>query len=827
MSSAAPLPSEPAIRLLDLAREIREAFADRDELRREIASYLRNSASAPRLAALGRALLIDPPDFRELLRNSDLLLAMAWGTAADLHGKKIPAQLSISGGLARHVRAGGFAAAVVEGNSRGELHEGLIRFDAKTLAAVSARLEAGVDLRGHLERDRDDISRAVTIRPGAAVEVETITLSDRATPALEAVTAAVEGFIFPWQIPALFRQSGGRSPMGGRIVRIGGTRSISIAGRFRWGRAIFALGAEDDPISLGGGAVGARFSAKLEGDFQIVIEPRGDDRVTVSVSRRRSSDQRVRASATASVGFDGAERVARAALERLAGDAAQILGSIEQHPERWTDLRALFHAAAEERADRVLARSAVTAQIEEWLRSVSIRVELRRRLRRIAAELLGEAAAVAIDALEERIEPAIDVVRSLILPLHRALSKIRTAIDAAARSRIEVELALSRNRSAANEVAFAFEVDPVAAESPFLDMLRGDFAIAFRLAETDSEDVRLVGGTFVQSGSLEIESSLTIAAFGLEIGNSTLLRQEWDAEVAATGDVLIGVRTSLESERRRWRSLRAARVLVESAFLAELDARERLIHRDGDDLLTLESEIEFEPSEEELRELERRLISLGALSGPTSMLRDLVLEGKRIARRPFGRLETVAVLRLSWEDLRSVALLDLDLSRSTFAHHLFRWAPPPAIPARLSAGGLPLFAWPSVLDWAAEGWPDSSRAIRFHDPGAVHHVDVPPGHPARALYLYARTVLFFGRAILQLRAMATPANDPAGLEQMSRRLRHEHRTLVRELGLVVGFVDSAIGEVLLSTFLDLLPPENQAEAFVVVRREDGKRFVYQ
>ncbi|HEU5162472.1 MAG TPA: hypothetical protein VFV54_04960, partial [Thermoanaerobaculia bacterium] len=556
-------------------------------------------------------------------------------------------------------------------------------------------------------------------------------------------------------------------------------------------------------------------------------EPRGERHVSVSVSRRRSSDHRFRASATASLGLDGAELVARAALERISGDAAAILASIEENPERWTDLRALFHAAAEERVDRFLADEPALVQVEAWLRSIATRVELRRRLRRIAADLLGEVAASTLDRIEEEIAPAAEVVRALIHPLHRILSRLRAAIDGAARSRIEIELALSRNRSAASEVAFAFEIDPVAAEAPFLEMLRGDFALAFRLAETGSADVRLVGGTFARSGTLEIESSLTIAAFGGELGTSSLLTQEWDAEVSATGEVLIGVRTSLESERRRWKALRAARVLVESAFFATVDDTERLEGRDGEDLLTLESEIEMEPTEEELHDLERRLVALGALERHTSMARDLIVDRKRLSRHPFGRLEAVSVLRLGWSDLLAVAATSPDRARATFARHLLRWAPPPAIPATVSRDGLPLFAWPSVLQWAADEWPYSSRAIRFHDRAADQHADVPPGHPARALHLYARTVLFFGRALLHLRSMKAPAPESPNVEQMTLLLRREHRSLLRELGLVVGFVDSAIGEVLFSTFLELLPPDHQAETYVVIRRDDGRRFVYQ
>jgi hypothetical protein len=358
-------------------------------------------------------------------------------------------------------------------------------------------------------------------------------------------------------------------------------------------------------------------------------------------------------------------------------------------------------------------------------------------------------------------------------------------------------------------------------------MLRGDFALAFRLAETGSAAVRLVGGTFARSGTLEIESSLTIAAFGAELGASSLLTQEWDAEVSATGEVLIGVRTSLESERRRWKALRAARVLVESAFLATVDAGERLGGRAGEDLLTLETEIELEPSEEELHDLERRLVALGALDGHTSMSRDLIVERKRLSRYPFGRIEAVSVLRLGWNDLQAIAATAPERARTTFARHLLRWAPPPAIPAIVSRDGLPLFAWPSVLQWAADEWPYSARAIRFHDRAADLHADVPPGHPARALHLYARTVLFFGRALLQLRAMDVPTGDFANVDQMTQLLRREHRTLLRELGLVVGFVDSAIGEVLFTTLLELLPPDHQAETYVVVRRDDGRRFVYQ
>ncbi len=828
MSSAAPLSSETPIRLFDVAREMREAFADRDALRAAIDAYLRSPSSAPRLAALGRALLIDASDFREILSHAEPLLALAWGDAADMHGLRIPVPLSLSTGLAGDVRARATVEALVEGNASGAIHDGLIRFDAKSQAAIAVRVHGGIDVLARSDAERGRTAHGASFQPGAEAEIENVLLVPRAASALSSVGFAIGEFVYPWDIPSLFRNSFDPFPLAGRIVRLGGTRSISVGGRFRWGRALFAIpGADEDPVTLGAGVSGgARFSARLDGDFQIVIEPRGERRVAVSVSRRRSSQHRFHATATAYLGLDRSDGVARLALERLSGDAARIILSIEEHPERWTDLRAFFHAVAEERADRLLAQSALPPQIEAWLRSIAVDVDLRRRLRRVAASLLGEAAAKAIDGLEKEIAPAVDAVSRLIVPLHRALSRIRDAIDSAARSRIEIELALSRNRAAATEVAFTFDVDPVAAEPVFLEMLRGEFALAFRLAETGANDVRLDGGMLGHSGTLTIESSLTIAALGHELGTATILSQEWDAEVGATGDVLLGVRTSLEAERRRWRSLRSARVLVETALLAELGPDDRLARIDGDDLVTIESETEFEPTAEELREFEHRMIDLGAIAAPTRMSRELVVDRKHLSRRPYGRLEAVAGLRLPWDDLQAIAAADLGRARTTFAAHLHRWAPPPAIPGQLSRDGLPLFAWPSVLEWAGEGWPDAMRATRFHDAGATVHADVPAGHPTRVLYLYARTVLFFERSLLQLRAIAAPQANGAALHELSRALRKEHRALLRELGVVVGFVDSAVGEVLFTTMLDLLPPPHNAETYLVIRREDGRRFVY-
>lgn len=826
MSSAIPLHSESTIRLLDLARELRDVTDDREDLRRQIAAYLNSPFSAPRLAAIGRALTIDPGDFRQLLRNAEPLLALAWGDAAEMHGLAIPIQLALSSELSDSVEMEAIIDATLEGNARGSLHDGSIRFDAKERAALVVRLRGGLELAAKGGEERGMLSHAGSVGPAVSVEIENVLLVPRMESALAAARYAIDGFVDPRDIPSLFRAADGESPLAGRIVRIGGTRAISLAGRFRWAGAFIAPGEDDEPLRFRlGTSVAARFDATMEGDFQIVIEPREARRVAVSVSRRRTAQHRFRAAATAGIGLGATEGLARLAVAHLSSDVAEILLSIERNPERWTDLHALFEAAAEERVDALLAGSPIVPQIEAWLRSVAIDVDLRRRVRRLAAELLGEAAARAIDGIEAEMGPALDAAARLIVPLHRALARLHRALDAAARARLEIELAAIRKRAGVTEVAFTFDVDPVAAEAVFHAMLRGDFHGAFELAESGDPAVRLEDGGFGISGTLEIASSLTIGVLGTEFGTSTLLTQEWDAEVGVTGDVLLGVRTALTTERRRWRRARAARVLLETALLAELE-NERLIRPDGDDFMTIETEIELEPSEEELREFERRMIDLGALAGATSMHGDLLIEKKRVSRRPFGALEAVASLRLTWENLHAIASADLERARATFANLLFRWAPPPAIPGRLSHDGIPLFAWPSVLQWAEEAWPDSTQALRFHDAGALVHADVPPGHATRALYLYARTVLFFERALLQLRAMATRSTDAVDLHRMARALRREHRALLRELGLVVGFVDSAIGEVLFSTMLALLPPDQDAETFVVVRREDGKRFVY-
>ncbi len=808
----------PRAGLLDLLSELR-ALAPED-LRAEVRAWLRDPAPGSRIGRIAERLLVDPDDAREFLENTDAVLALVHGRVADLHGLRCSIPVAEPVERSGEARIEAWAGATIEGDGDGRLFGRLLRFDRKRYAAI--RIGVGATASGRLsERDAfGEATAAAAFSGGAEFVLDNVFLHERDEPALDVVRADLHAFLPPWRLDGHrldFRDGKPR-----QFVHLGGAGSIEIGGRARWRDARFtrvALGDEgilDAALAFAGGvSATANFTATLHGDFHVLIEPAAGERLRVHVARGSSSRQSARVAAGADLTITGIAPLARGVVRELVGELPDFVATLAERADRWTDLHALFAGEVDRHVEDILGDERFTRRLEEWLEEIRIRVEVRRRLRALVARAAGAAAAEAIDRIEEEIGPAVEAVRRAVARLYAVFRRIEEAIDAAARVRIGVALSRATKRTEESDAAFVFDIDPAAEPATFRDMLRGRFAGAFEHAASGSPAVRLEQGPLGRSGSFEIRTALDVTLIGRTIGTGTILEQEWEYEVSATGEIEIAAEASLEKWRRAWRSVRAVALRVES----EADGAT------ASDRLVVEASIEFEPNEPELRDHENAMIELGVLDGPTTMMQELPIEAKRFSLRPFGRIESAAALRLSWEDVRAIVEGQLPLARGTIARHLARWASPPAsFLRRRGTDRLPLFAWPSTLAWADEPIVETHRTIRFADVAGRVHVDVPAGAPLRAVALYARTVLLFERLLRRLGEWERTAAG-AG-EDALEIIRRDQRELLRAAAPLLQFPSSAVGFALIGTLIDLLPDSSTAQTSLVIRREDRKRFVY-
>jgi hypothetical protein len=359
-------------------------------------------------------------------------------------------------------------------------------------------------------------------------------------------------------------------------------------------------------------------------------------------------------------------------------------------------------------------------------------------------------------------------------------------------------------------------------------MFLGEFDEVLSRGRAGDPILRVVSGRLAQRGTLERRESLTLNLFGMSLGPATLLAQEWECDVTVSGEVNIGVRTTLESWHRGWSHVQTCSFLADSRLGGYVGDERGLIASSLASRLRLEFKVEERPTLGELDDLGRLMVDLGVLEVPPVLAKDLrtVAGGSH----PFATISLSAILELPQTKVDILLGTAEDRARRTFADALTRsyvegrfrrWDDGPE--------RLPLLVWRSVQgmrDYIV-GARAPTGTLRFPDDAGASAVTYSADE-LKLLFSYCRLVEAFGRMHRALGGLRG-AFRGLGPDQARKRIVDAHRRLMSEakplvsVGLFGG--GRGVNQALFVTLLHLSQALGPEERYAVVSQGDERRIV--
>ncbi|HVR42293.1 MAG TPA: hypothetical protein VMS56_02510 [Thermoanaerobaculia bacterium] len=759
--------------------------------------------------------------------------ALIAGRVADLARHRLEWPAGVQRGTRRRA-VEAEVAIILEGDADGDVLDGLIEFDpaSEAFLSIALRTSGGADASAIAHPFGGATGRAAASLQSGRI-VANWFRHRRDERALPAVHRDLGAFLAPSD---LLR----RAPLAGddglplQFVHAGGSGVVTISGSLAWRGARLTRGrvaAGEIDLDTAALAVGASaelaWSARLEGSWDLVLFAAAEGRITARLAASDLERSRGAVGAEAGIALEGPAAAVRALIEVLEAPLEPLLRSIERAGARAPTLRALFRAETAEELERLLASERATAAIREWLERIHVDVDLRRRLRELLVDLVDEAAGETVDALAERIDPAIAAVRDAVREHRARMRAAKGRAEEAVRVAVALELARTAARLRRGEVALEVTLDPARHRKAFRALTRGDWSKVLRLAREDGSIE--VGGSLRSRGSLEIESSLSILILRKSVGVGSRREQSWQSELEADGTLTISTRGALEVWSRSWRSLSSIGLFLDARAVESLApfgtgaGRRSRRPAAAPATLRLEWTIESRPTVPALRALEARLRRARLLGTGASLVEALPLETGRHSNRPFGELEISVLSSLGAGEIRLVAAAPPETASQEFARALLEEVPMPREIAAAESRGLPIFAWSDVLAKVGAAAINEKRsAVVFSDEDGrqvrVRRSLLPP------ITLLARLVLLFGELCAGLREL--DAAEGKDHEAIARRFRANQQRALRRASAVLTATTLARADLGFALFRTLrrLAGDPPAE-IIVLRRDDGRRFV--
>jgi hypothetical protein len=789
--------------------------------------FARDPAAAGAIADIVAATGADAAKVAQFIRDHHDDLAVLLGSVGQARGHRFEWPLEISGGgelSAGSIEVGATLTASIEVDADDNLHDGLIRMEepAKHFLGIGIEGTVGATAGVPAMPIAAGVRAKGAFSASSSIAVHNYSAEDQSAPFITALGAALAA----WRLPLA------GVPARGRFIHVGGTGSIAISGSIAWGKTLTTTGnVTVDELDLDAAPLTAEaklsasigFEAALDGDFDVVILEAGAGRVRIRLARSATSKRQASFTAGVGVSVKGVDRAALAALSQLTAPLDPLIAILDENAEKYSDLRALFREELESEVDRLLGKQEVIAQIESWLEEIGADVSLTAKLKELIVNAIDEKAGRFIDELQRGIDPAVKQIQELIRRYQKALARLRKAVQTAAQVRIGIELARTRKAVEQSDVALELEFDPQAHPQVWRRLIHGDYTEALRLAKEGREGVELIGGSLHREGTLSIDSSLGITAFGFGAGAGSVLAQEWTFDVSAAGDITIGASGSVKAWSKSWRTTRSITFLADTRVLGAIGSAGQLVDPALDERINVEMSAELRPPVDGLREWEGAMIELGVLAAKTSMEKDLRLAAEAHTNHPFGTLVLSAALPLDGEQLRALAGASTRQAGEVFARELARYYADERPSNMKDEDGAPIFNWPSVRAWQKS--PLYHTTLQFAAPSGKK-VQVR-SDLLRLLALPAALVAHFESMHARLHRLSASPLSGLPAEEALEAIRREQRQLladVRSILTATPLGREQLGRAFFSTIAKLA---GGSDPFVVVlRAKDKKRFVY-
>jgi hypothetical protein len=814
-------------------------------LNEHVANPNPNSPAGLVLTQLG----VNTAELAEFLEKNDDLLLLLFQPVQALHGRTLSYPLSAQQGAAGagwSVEGEASLAASLEGDADGDLLDRMITFDPAREVFLRVGAEGKVKGSGQAAGNvAAGVGAKGAFSAGASVAIDNFFRHRTGQGALTALAADLPMFKLPAQIGAGSDLRSEPLPGGlrlpGQYVRLNGTGNLQVGGSLSWSRtALSTARVNDDSLDVDsqllihtGVSAEASFSYSLEGTFDILVHasPDSANRVRVKLSKSRASSSELGFKFEVGVGIEGLDGLGKDLLAGFLPKLDALIARLDQGAQQFADLRALLDAKVDGQINALLGRQRVTQQIQAFLTTIGADVDLRQKLKEVLVEAVDSTLGPLVDNIQNQVTPPlVNGVKELIRRYRRTIERINSALQKAAQVKIALSFGRTRRAVEASAVAFEVDVDPQQNRDVYRRLLEGDFTAL------SASGVIVIGGSLRESGSLTISDSLSFTAFGFSFNQATILKQEWTAQVSATGEVTIGVSSSLTASTALLRRERTARFLADAHVLAMLLDNGTLSGTSFRNTAHLELTTDFQPrNENQMAQHQALLQRLGALPATAPDLVKELVFAPQSATKKYGTLTSSAVLDLDRADLD--ALLDADDTEAQtemikgladfFAQAGHPWL------RIVDSRGVPFLLWSEVqglLGGVTGSGGGGSLEFQADDGQTSFDISIAQ-RPLLQLDLeLLRSFRQVFRGLRQIRDLGPVPGETR--EQLLQRVRQRHREMLQSVRRLIAppalFDRHQIAQALFRTFARLIALHGgTADPYVtILRDEDDKIFVY-
>lgn len=836
--------------LLRVLKKLADDLGSRLAALNALRAYLEGpDTSGPVQKALD-ALGLGKDDLRQRFAKYQDLLHLVLGPLGDL-GQRPPveiplqtqgkADLSPAAGAKVALEGAADLRAFVEADADGDACDGRIRFTPGQQVVIRAGLEG--KLAGSLDAARNLGTTAASggFQAGGRFRLDNFFLHDRSEPVLTALLEDLTDFTLPGAIPAgtalraRLGAGGGRVPT--QLVHLQAEGEVALEGRLQWSQSAVQVGnlaagglELQDAVTVRTGLQAAvSFRHQLSGTFDILVSAAPDPaRLRVELHKSRASESRLGVEVGATAEVRGLDTAAKAVLDALVPKIDGFLAAAEGKAGALPDVRALFAATLDKEIEKLLKGQAFVADAERLLRTVGKDVDLTAKLQEIAREAAVDLSADLFKKLDANLPKLRAALAELIRKYRGALAKLQQTLKLAANVKVGIAVAHERQRSRGRSAFLVFEIDPTAHPGTFRKMLLGSFEEALRLSRDGDAGIRLINGLLVDSGGLQVTSSLNVTAAGLALNHASVLKQEWGTAVSLQGDVTLSATSSLSGSLTVFGRTRTLTFLADGRVVGRIG---RAPGPSGITGMTAAHDASLELTEEipvkaqRLSDLEKTLAQIGVLPAATSLASQLVtLSGDP---SPSGRVAVTALLPLGPDELDRIAAADPRQARLAFARALDDFILEAELATLDSADGTPLVVWPTVDAFCREVKADASNLNRQFVPRDSQGREVRFSQTLRTLLFHHwEYVEAFTETLRQLRALRGGFQSLSADEALRLLRRRQRELLAASAPLVRGEVlSSRINYVFFKALFELARPAGGALEALAVLEYQGKKYV--
>ncbi|MBV8520485.1 MAG: hypothetical protein JO197_24040 [Acidobacteria bacterium] len=824
-------------KLLDELRALNSPQAILDAL---VAYQANPNAQGPVADAIAR-LNLNAQQIQSFIANNRTALTFLLGNVGAAAKQKLSWPVAVDNTLnvnAVAIELGANASATVAGDDDGDLFDdGAITYEKDSEAFLSFVIDGAVSALGNVPSfPIGVVSGKAAFGANASVTVGNYFKHAVSDSALTALIDDVRAFKLPYDAAHL---------RDGQVVRLHNTGSIAVSGGLSFGKTVVMTGeVSEKTLGLAAAPITAEakiaasldFNAEVNGSFNILLtRDKGTNRVRVRLVQVRESSRGIALKAGVGVTITGIDKVASAVVSQITTPLAPLVKLIENDLTTFGDLHQLFDQQLSATVNHLLNSQSVTTQLQQWLARIGVSVDLKAKLKEALTNAIDARTGALVDDFQHHLNPLLNAVKELVVRYQRALERVNAAVKAAAEVKIGIELAHKRSRFDTRTTALDLSIDP--ALPAFRKCVHGDFTEALALARQGDAGVTLNDATWSGSGGLRIETSLNISAFGLNAGVGTLLQQDWDYEVTATGDLNLGVRTSIEAWSKSWRALRSVTFLADTRVLAVVTSADKLRDPRVSDHVSLDASIRWTPppTRTQLSDWEKQMIALGVLAGPTTALTELVVNAA--SKQPFGDLVASAVLDFSESELETILNQSVDTASEQFVENLtalYLSDSPNPFTIR-DRNGLLFLRWKHVRE---TGLVPGGTTVVFDNANFRaddQKTQVQVGAAQRLPVSNAlRVVLAFERMLGQLKSMRQINLSGRAIDDAVQSIAVQQRKLMAEASNILAATPlrrEELGRAFFITLWQLAGGLAQVDPFAVIVRKgatpnDDERFVY-